>query len=262
MKSTLVCHLTVVMCLLLCGCHRQEDDNPAVEAARTRFRQIRDSLYEGHSGVSDLFALDCQICGWVECVSNAQQRADLVMELSKIILSIDLEGMPYEFEYGNGFRRRIREFASGFFVDYMKALFRAMGRCGCRPEDTMEFYFRAMQKLRDAWLSIPYDFRRLPGESWDECNARRDAARALQGFYEQEMSEVRRFVLPHLSNYLPEELHDEFRRRIKPFFDFPSKEEFYEMMHPGYKYPYPHSQKPSEKKQETTKPEDAVEVDI
>lgn len=262
MKSILACHLIIGVCLVLCGCHRQEVEDPAVEAARTRFRQIRDGLYEGQSGVSKLFALDWQICGWVEGVSNAQQRADLVIELSKIILSIDLEGMPYLFEYGNGFRRQKREFAACFFVDYMKALFQAMGRCGCRPEDTMEFFFKAMQKFRDAWTSIPYYSGKLPGESMEQCNARCDAARKLQGLYEQTISEIRRFVLPRLSDYLPEELHDEFRRRIKPFFDFPSKEEFYEMMYPGCKYPWPSLQKSSEQKQDTTKPDDAIEVDI
>ena len=261
MRSTLVCHLTVVVCLLLWGCHRQEVEDPAVEAARARFRQIRDGLYEGHSGVPKLFALDWQICGWVEGVANASQRAALVTEFSEMILALDLEGVPYLSDGKSG-RRYLREVVSDLYLNYVKALFRAMGRCGCRPEDTMEFYFKAMQKFKDAWLNIPYEFNKLPGESREECNARCAAAWMLQGLYEQEMSEVRRFVLPYLSNYLPEELHDEFKRRIKPFFDFPSRAEFYEMMHPGYKYPYPHSQKPPEKKLETTKPEDEVEVDI
>ena len=35
----------------------------------------------------------------------------------------------------------------------------------------------------------------------------------------------------------PTELHDEFRKRIEPFFHYPSTAEFYEMMHPGYKCP-------------------------
>ena len=238
MKAAFACYLLFGVCLVLCGCHRQESEDPAVESVRAKFRCIQEGLRNGNAGVSTVFALDRQICGWIACVSNMSQRAALATELSEIILAVDLEGVPYLSDGESG-RRYLREVVSYLYLDYVKALFRAMGRCGCRHEDAMEFYFKAIQKFKDAWLNIPCESNRLPGESLEECIARGDAARKLQGLYEQEMSEIRRFVLPRLSDYLPEELHDEFRKRIEPLFDFPSKEEFYEMMHPGCKYPYP-----------------------
>lgn len=261
MKVAFACYLLFGVCLALCGCHRQEAEDPAVESVRAKFRCIQEGLRNGNSVVRTTFALDHQICGWIACVSNTSQRAALATELSEIILAVDLEGVPYLSDVESG-RRYLREFVSYLYLDYVKALFRAMGRCGCRHEDAMEFYFKAIQKFKDAWLNIPYESNRLPGESLEECIARGDAARKLQGLYEQEMSEVRRFVLPRLSDYLPEELHDEFRRRIKPFFDFPSRAEFYEMMHPGYKYPYPSSSKPPAKNEVPKNLEDVVEVDI
>ena len=258
MKSTFAWCLTSVACMVLYGCNRQEVENPAVAAVRVKLGNIHEELRNGNSAVPTMFALDHQICGWVACVSNASQRAALVMEFSETILALDLEAIPYLSDGKSG-RRYLREFVSGLYLNYVKALFLAMGRCGCRHDDAMEFYLKAMQKFKDAWLNIPYGFNKLPGESREECNARRAAAWMLQGLYEQEMSEIRRFVLPHLSNYLPEELHDEFRRRIEPFFDFPSREEFYEMMHPGYKYAPP---KPPGQKQPPKGLDDEIEVNI
>jgi len=249
-------------CLLACGCQRQNNaESVAVEAVRVKFRHVQDCLGKGRTGVDSIHALGSQICGWMACVSNATLRAELAMEFSEMVLAVDLKGIPY-FSASDDGRRLQREFATYFFLDYVKALRLAMTESGCQPDVVMDFYFRAMHKFKDACFSIPYKFKMLPGENTDQFSARVDAAIKLQGLYEQTMSEVRRFMLPRLSEYFPPELHDEFRKRIEPFFDFPSRKEFYEMMHPGYKYPLPSSSKPPAKKETPKNLEDVVEVDI
>lgn len=262
MKSMFARHLAFGVCILLCGCHRQEVEDPAVAAVRVKFRHIQEGLRTGNSVASNAFSLDQHICEWIACVSNTSQRVALVTELSEMILAVDLKKIPYLSDGESGGRYLQREFASYLYLDYVKALLRVMRRCGGRSKDAMEFYFRAMQKFKDAWLSIPYESKKLPGESLEQYSARCGVAWKTQGLYEQEMSEIRHIVLPRLSSYLPPELHGEFKQRIKPFFDFPRKEEYYEMMHPGEKYPYSTIKSSDSKTSVTNNPEEDIEVDI
>ena len=261
MRSMSFIRLALTASLLLYGCGRQED--AALIETRRRIHEFRDSLTVWNPTVRLRDGVAATLGGWVSSVSNTSIRTELALELSEILLSVNLTNQPYRAVSPKTLYPRPREDAlSYYYRDYVRAVFAIMRDHGCSPESIMEFCFAALQKYKAACFSVPLTHHQLKGENREERQARICCAIAGQGSYAMTMTEIRKLVLPYLSNYLPEELHDEFRRRIKPFFDFPSKEEFYEMMHPGYKYPYPHSQKPSENKQEKTGSDVVVEVDI
>ena len=261
MKRMSFVRLAVTAGLVLPGCSRQED--AAVVEARRRIHEFRDSLTVWNPTVRLRDGVAATLGGWVSSVSNTSLRTELALELSKILLSVDLTNQPYRAVSPKTLYPRPREDAlSYYYRDYVRAVFAVMRDNGCSPESIMEFSFAALQKYKAACFSVPLTHHQLNGESREECQARICCAMAAQSSYAMTMTEIRKLVLPYLSNYLPEELHDEFRRRIKPFFDFPSRAEFYEMMHPGYKYPYPSSSKPPAKNEVPKNLEDVVEVDI
>ena len=79
------------------------------------------------------------------------------------------------------------------------------------------------------------------------------------------MNLIRRSLLPNQRPILyvpPPELQDEFKRRIEPLLDFPSKEEFLRMMQPRYKRGSLLPPKPGAQKQESDNHDAEVEVDI
>ena len=261
MKCTWIARLALTLGLFLQGCGQRED--AAVVEAYRRIHEFHDSLTVWCPTVRlSRDNIAGTIGGWISSVSNANRRAELALELSNILLSVDITNQPYCVLSSDGCRFQPKNDVVSFYGYYIDATCRIMRANGCSPEVTMEFFFKALQKYKAACFGISLTRHRLQGESHEDCHARRCCAMSGQYGYEQEMFRISRFVLPRLSDYLPEELHEEFRRRIKPFFDFPSRSEFYELMHPGYKYPLPSSSKPPAKKEAPTNVEDVVEVDI
>ena len=247
--------------LLLHGCSHREE--AAVVEARKRMHEFQASLMVWNPTVSRRDGISGTIGGWFASVSNASLRTELALELADILVSVDLTNQPYRVVSPKALYPRPREEAlTCYYRDYVRAAIAIMRDNGCSTESTMEFFFKALQKYKAACFSVPLAHHQLKGESREERQARVCCAIAGQSSYAMTMTEVSKLVLPYLSNYLPEELHDEFRQRIKPFFDFPSMEEFYEMMHPGYKYAPSLPSKPDAQKQESDNHDVEVEVDI
>ena len=259
MKSIFAYHLTIGMCLVLGGCMKQEDADVQVEDVRAKFVNLRDSLNAGYPFARNMYDAAAKIGGWINSVSNASLRTDLSLELSEVVLSVELTNQPYLVTNRVDGRCEQRLFVVDSYRDYIIATFWIMNENGCQPKTTMDFFFDALQKYKEASFSVPLDWNPLPGEGRELWRARHNAAGSLYDFYGYCMVFIRRVILPQLSDRLPVEYHDEFRRRLEPFFDFPSKEEFYPRLYPGWKNL---PSLPSEQKQETTKPDDAVEVDI
>ena len=261
MKQIFFAKLVVAALLLIAGCRRHDD--VAYDETLERFCEVRNDLNAGGFGVGSLNEAGIIMNGWISCVSNASLRTKLSLELAKIILSVDLTNQPYRAAGAVVKRRFPRECITRDYPRYINAVCWIMKKNGCPPDFEMDFFLAALQKFRDSCFSVPIAFGTLSGESLELCSARTTAARHLYGEYDYVMSYIRRFVLPELSKYLPPELHDDFNRRIEPFFDYPSKEEFYEKMHPGSKYPLSAPKTTSNATAEAkTMPEVEVEVDF
>ena len=260
MKCMSIVLLTLYASLLLHGCRHHEDTN--VVEARRRLREFQTSLKVWNPTVRLRDGIGGTIGGWISCVSNASHRTELAQELADILLSVNLTNQPYLVVSPEGWRLRPRENAVVFYKDYAYPVCLIMRDNGCPPESVMEFFFAALLKYKTACFSIPLEFRQMKGESREVFPVRINCAMLGQDSYARTMTEIRKIVLPYLSNYRPPELHYEFRRRIKPFFDFPSKEEFYEIIHPGVKYLCPSPESPDSKAPTTNNPEEDIEVDI
>ena len=251
-------------CLLLSGCNQQED--ASVIEARRRLREFQGSLKVWNPTVRLRDGIAGTIGGWIACVSNASLRIELARELSDVILSVDLTNQPYRVlsANGNGYGYSPRERAVIFYPEFVNATCWVMKDNGCSPRLVMEFLLQALQKYKDATFGIPLDFWPLPGESLDICSVRRNCARGAYEYYVQTMNLIRRSLLPnqHPIVYVPPiELQDEFKHRIEPFFNFPSKDEFLRMMYPRYKRGSLSPSKPDVQKQEPDNHDVEVEVD-
>lgn len=254
----------MVGCLFVGGCRQQAQHDIEKESARTKFRQLHEFMNNGCVGMTNLNAIGGVINSWISSVSNASHRTELARELSDVILSVDLTNQPYRVfaTNGTGYGYSPRDRAMDFYPEFVNATCWVMKDNGCSTRSVMEFLLQALQKYKNASFSIPPDFCPLPGESREICSARRSCARGAYEYYVQTMNLIRRSLLPNQCSVLyvpPTELQDEFKHRIEPFFDFPSKEEFYPRLYPGWKDRPPKS---SELKHEATKPDDVVEVDI
>ena len=247
----------VVSLLLMSGCRSRDD--VAYDEALSRFREVRDDINAGGIGIRPLNEAGSIMDGWISCVSNASLRAKLSHELSQIVLSVDLTNQPFRAVGAAAKRSFPREWVTGDYPRYIAAVCWIMKKNGCPPELEMDFFFKALQKFRDACFSVPLAFWPLPGEDLELNIARTTAARNLYSDYDYVMSYIRRFVLPELSKHLPPELHDEFKRRIEPFFDYPSKEEFDEMMHPRPKSLPASTENPS---MTDSKTKDDADIDV
>lgn len=255
----------IVGCLFVGGCRKQEQHDIAKECVRTKFRQLYESINNGCVGMTNLNAIGGVINSWISSVSNASHRTELARELSDVIISVDLTNQPYRFSStnGTGYGYSPRDQVTTSYPEFVNATCWVMKDNGCSPRSVMEFLLQALQKYKDASFGIPLDFRPLPGESLEICSARRSCARGAYEYYAQTMNLIRRSLLPNQRPILyvpPTELQDEFKHRIEPFFDFPSKEEFLRMMQPRYKRGPLSPSKPDVQKQESDNHE--VEVDI
>ena len=227
--------LILVGCLLLLGCNQQEDTS--VVEARKRIHEFQASLKVWGPTVRPSDGIASTIGGWISCVSNANHRTELALELSHLFLSVSLTNQPYQAIRLNERYYSPYESAVSSYVDYLTAICWIMKENGCSSEEIMDFYFEAFSKYRNACFGVPLGLKRLPGESREACYARCSCARAAYVYYEHTMSYIRRFVIQEPSRYLPfpPELHKEFERRIKPFFKFPDKDDFMTMIHTGAK---------------------------
>jgi len=257
----------MVGCLFAGGCRQQEQYDAAKERVRTKIRQLHVSINNGCMGMTNLNAIGGVINSWISSVSNASHRTELARELSDVILSVDLTNQPYKAfsTNGTGYGCLPRDLVTTSYPEFINATCWVMKDNGCSPRSTMEFLLQALQKYKDASFGIPLDFWPLPDESLEICSARRDCARGAYFSYAGTMNLIRRSLLPNRRPILyvpPPELQDEFKRRIEPFFDFPSKDEFLRMMQPRYKRGPLSPSKPDAQKQESDNHDVEVEVDV
>lgn len=255
-------YFACVCCLILCGCRPKEEPDPQVEEAVSRIAHLRDSLNVGRPFVSEMYDAKSKIGGWIDAVSNVCLRTELSLELSETLLSVELTNQPYLAISAGGGGHEQRLSAVDSYCDCALAAFWIMNENGCSPEKAMNFFFMAFQKYKEACFSVPLEWKPLPGEDQRTCDARYDTARKSYDSYEVHMAFIRRFVMPKLPDCWPPELQDEFKRRIEPFFDFPSKDEFLRMMQPRYKRGPLSPSKPDAQKQESDNHDGEVEVDI
>lgn len=249
-----------------CGCRQQKERDIAVECARARFRQLYESMNNGCVGITNLSAIGGQINNWISVVSNASRRTELAYELSDIVLSVDLTNQPYTAVFPNGTRYSPRDSSTIFYPEFINATCWIMEDYGCSPRTVFEFFFQALKKYKDASFSIPLGLKPMPGESHETSSARYTCARGAYTFYAETMDQIRRSLLsnrPSIFYVPPPELQDEFIRRLKPFYDIPDKEEFYNYLLPGIKRKTP-LPVPSARKMPGSKGSDAdiIEVDI
>lgn len=265
MSCRTVGNLAIVCFFCLCGgCQQREEAGlqVQVEEARMKIANMRDSLNTGRPFVRNVYDATEKIRGWILAVSNVSLRTDLSLEFAKALLSVDLTNQPYLVISQDGTRREQRLRAVDSYRDHVIAAFWIANENGCPPEITMDFFFTALRKYKEASFSVPLDMSPLPGESREECNVRHNTARKSYDFYCDCMDFIRRMVTPRLNDCLPIEQHGEFRRRLEPYFDFPSKEEFYGRLYPRWKNLPLFPPKQPRQKQEFKKPDEEVEVEI
>lgn len=136
-------------------------------------------------------------------ISNSAQRIRAIRVYSNMLRAIDLSNMPYH----------AREWATGQYGSSVCHCFRIMRKCGVGPEESMDWFFSCLAKFKCLCLSIP-NAEKVPGESMSESRLRRHYLRLFRSDYEYLISILRRFWIPQLSLYLPEEYHAEFVRRL------------------------------------------------
>lgn len=207
-----VVHIFMVACAFY-GCAQREEIDSVSERVNATIQDIGRRLSSGGTGLGSGVEFG-NINAMFECVSNTQRRIQLANTYAAKILSVDLVGQEY----------RQRENATRLYFDYVKHCFLVLKNNGASPSQAIDFFFSGLEKYRESCLGVSLASRGAE-ECQDVFRYRRSCARSLFDDYEQTMSEIKRFWLPRLATRFPEELHDEFRRRIEPFFDFPSKQE-------------------------------------
>jgi len=140
-------------------------------------------------------------------ISDGEARKAAAEAFGRMILSVDLQSLPLPF----------REVATSKYALYVCQCFKIMRRCGLPTRDAMEFFFHGLAKYRasceDPSLAKPPQ----EGEDPDAARDRRTSARVLKEDYAARMSIFEQVWMPNLSRYLPDEFHDEFRRRLKAY---------------------------------------------
>lgn len=209
----MIVYCLIVLVIVFSGCMRGKESDRSVVAVQDTLRAIGISMNNGGEGFS-LSRNYKKISEQFAVVSNFQQRLNLSMEYAKIILSVDFKGQDY----------RHRANAVGLYFDYLEHCFWMMKKNDVPPPCTLDFFFKGLAKYKATCFGVSLA-EREKDESIEMFCDRKGCARSMVDDYEQTMSEIKRFWLPRLATRFPEELHDEFRRRIEPFFDFPSKQE-------------------------------------
>ena len=204
-----------VICSLSCGCADRKESEQVMELVKKEISHIRHEMAEGRSGLNIREGNPIKLARLIDAISNVNQKVELANMYATAIREIDLEKLSY----------RHREDATRYYFDHLVAVIRIMNEMGVLAEQCTEIFFECMSKFRSSCLTVPLSAK-SDDETVEEFAWRCDCARKLYVEYDQRMSEIKRFWLPHLSEYLPIEVHDEFRRRINPFFEFPTEQEF------------------------------------
>lgn len=148
-------------------------------------------------------------------IADSEERKAAAEAFGRMILSVDLQSLPLPF----------REIATSKYVLYVCQCFKIMRRCGIPTREAMAFFFRGLANYRDSCEDLSLAKPPKEGKNPDDARLRLSAARILKEEYSARMSVFEHVWLPNLSRYLPPELHDEFRRRLKAFSTLPDQPE-------------------------------------
>lgn len=191
---------------LCCGCGAEQSADVVVSAKfKNEVQMIKDSLtIEGaRYPYNEVVA---RMTDLIAGASNQVYRAQAACSYAEMLKEVDLVSLPY----------RRRETAVIMFGGHVFFAFRFMIKNGVEPKEAMTLFFDCLEKYRSACMSVS-DSEKAANESRDDYMARRDCARVLKDDCKQRLSVIRRFWLPRLSDYLPVEHHDEFRKRFEAF---------------------------------------------
>ena len=223
-----------------------------VAEARTKFRQLQLSLNNWQSVVTNKSYVNKAINSWIACVSNASQRTELARELAEAMLAVNLTNQPYLVVGPDGRNHDQRGYALILYQDYICDVCWVMNENGCSPKSVMDFFFKALLKYRDACFSVPLALQQLPGESADVCTARCSFAGLGYRLYVQYLEDIRMLLKPRSRKYFwlnlnSMELEEEFKFRIKSFYNYPKEEEFKELqLRPDAHFKSPKRKNPPE----------------
>jgi len=196
------------------GCTKQSASDHAAQVTQNIILRIKHEMGEGRSGY-DRREGRRLLAKQVGEISNTKLRKELADMFAATVLGFDFSKLTYQ----------KREDSARYYFDHLSSLLEVMRSAGCPPEQMLDAFFSGMAKFREACLGVPLAAK-ASHESLVDYSWRTDCARKLYGEYAQRMSEIQRFWLPRLSAYLPDESHQEFRRLIKPFLEFPTEQEF------------------------------------
>ena len=197
--------------LLLGGC---EQENRAVRppaAVVQRVETIHAALTQQGSHykhLAEFEATDRLFDG----IEDSEERKAAAEAFGRMILSVDLQSLLLPF----------RETATSKYALYVCQCFKIMGRCGIPTREAMEFFFQGLANYRDSCEDPSLAMPPREGENPEDVRVRQSSARILKEDYAARMSIFEHVWLPNLSRYLPPELHDEFRQRLKAFSSSPS----------------------------------------
>ena len=148
-------------------------------------------------------------------IADGKERKAAAEAFGRMILSVDLQSLPLPF----------RENVTSKYALYVCQCFKIMRRCGIPIREAMEFFFQGLANYRDSCEDPSLAMPPREGENIEDVRVRQASARILKEDYAARMSIFEHVWLPNLSRYLPPELHDEFRRRLKAFSSSPSQPE-------------------------------------
>ena len=184
------------------GCDRQQRDATVPSYIAEHVETIRRTLkYEGNR--IDLNKTAESTMNMFCSISNKLQRIRAVKTYSDMLLAIDLKDLPCQ----------TREWATSQYGSSVCHCFRIMRKCEVAPAESIDWFFTCLAKFKDLCQSIS-TVERLPGETMSESRLRHHYLRLYRSDYEYLISILRRFWIPQLSLYLPEEYHSEFVRRL------------------------------------------------
>ena len=145
-------------------------------------------------------------------IADGEERKAAAEAFGRMVLSVDLQSLPLPF----------REDVTPKYALYVCQCFKIMRRCGIPIREAMEFFFQGLANYRDSCEDPSLAMPPKEEENPDDARFRLSAARILKEDYAARMSIFENVWLPNLSRYLPPELHDEFRQRLKAFSSSPS----------------------------------------
>lgn len=201
--------------LAMCGGCRKETatDDAALAKFAGEVQLIRDSLIKEKNNYRYYKVVD-RVNEAMAAISNVTVRSSAARSYAEMLAEVDLTALPY--------RQRVT--SAIMFGGHAYFAFQVMLKNGVNCKDAMELFFACLAKYQDACTSIPTAAREKD-ENMDSFILRKDCARVLMDDYQRRMSILKRFWLPHLSDYVPAEYHEEFKRRADPLFKYPAKQQ-------------------------------------